>query len=366
MIVNFGTADPISFDELRLNLSLDARFFGKADVSEYDKEKYPAEDDVIYAIRSNLKEVADQSFKNWPGDTVMSSQKEELLGSFLEEAYADMGIKASFKIVRFELTDESAQDYKNARGLGVMAMMGMFPKMDPKDQPKLEDLIPEEHGPLIEISSSFSSHGMTANSGTSGSEIVRWQDDGSVTIESTDCRYGKKTYEKHIAGSEAAAALREFVRDNHIAEMAQVETIQMPSSMRMTDYSSSSYITFTFDDGGIKVSRRLDCGSCWKVQEKAISKIRDLIRDCIASGKCLEETESQYDANTTPYMGMGPIGFVMTQKPGAWKCNCGFEDNTGKFCMNCGEPKPIGKWKCSNCNTENSGKFCENCGTQRP
>lgn len=29
-------------------------------------------------------------------------------------------------------------------------------------------------------------------------------------------------------------------------------------------------------------------------------------------------------------------------KSGKWKCQCGFEDNTGKFCINCGNPRPEG------------------------
>ncbi|MBR6157609.1 MAG: zinc ribbon domain-containing protein [Lachnospiraceae bacterium] len=365
MIVKFGTAEPVRFNEMKLNLSLDARFRGTAEVSEYDKTLYPTEDDVIYAIRSNIREVADQSLnKNWPGEEVMSSNKEELLSKFFEEAYAKMGIHAAFRVDSFVLTEESDQAYKNARGLGMMAMMNMFPGTDPKDQPKLEDLTPEEHGPVIGISSSYSSHGMTANSGISGSETVQWQEDGSVIIEETDCRYGKKTYEKHIAGTEAAEALREFIKNNRIAEMEQIKNIEMPASMRMTDYSASSYITFTFDDGGIKVTRRLDCGSWWDVQRKAISRIRDLISDCITTGKCVEKTESQYDPN------IGMIGLMELMasqpKPDAWKCSCGFEENTGRFCMNCGSPKPAGSWKCAKCGTENKGKFCENCGNKRP
>jgi len=51
-----------------------------------------------------------------------------------------------------------------------------------------------------------------------------------------------------------------------------------------------------------------------------------------------------------------------------WKCSCGTE-NTGKFCMNCGKPKPApeksGLWKCS-CGTDNTGKFCMNCGSPKP
>lgn len=51
--------------------------------------------------------------------------------------------------------------------------------------------------------------------------------------------------------------------------------------------------------------------------------------------------------------------------PGSWKCYCGNE-NTGKFCSNCGSPKPeVSTWKCS-CGNENSGKFCSNCGKPKP
>ena len=50
---------------------------------------------------------------------------------------------------------------------------------------------------------------------------------------------------------------------------------------------------------------------------------------------------------------------------GAWKCACGAE-NTGKFCMECGKPKPEESWKCPQCGTENRGKFCSECGAKKP
>ncbi|MBQ1553132.1 MAG: SPFH domain-containing protein, partial [Clostridia bacterium] len=50
-----------------------------------------------------------------------------------------------------------------------------------------------------------------------------------------------------------------------------------------------------------------------------------------------------------------------------WTCpECGAKGNTGKFCTNCGKPKPDGKWHCPNCGSENTGKFCTNCGNPRP
>ncbi|MCR4895245.1 MAG: SPFH domain-containing protein [Lachnospiraceae bacterium] len=49
-----------------------------------------------------------------------------------------------------------------------------------------------------------------------------------------------------------------------------------------------------------------------------------------------------------------------------WKCECGTDNNTGKFCTNCGKPKPSDAgWTCS-CGTVNQGKFCQNCGSPRP
>ena len=55
-----------------------------------------------------------------------------------------------------------------------------------------------------------------------------------------------------------------------------------------------------------------------------------------------------------------------TVAAGSWTCSCGTV-NEGKFCMNCGSPKPqqTGSWTCS-CGTVNQGKFCMNCGSPRP
>ena len=50
---------------------------------------------------------------------------------------------------------------------------------------------------------------------------------------------------------------------------------------------------------------------------------------------------------------------------GTWKCECGAE-NTGKFCSECGKPKPQQEeWICS-CGAVNTGKFCSECGSPRP
>ncbi len=49
-----------------------------------------------------------------------------------------------------------------------------------------------------------------------------------------------------------------------------------------------------------------------------------------------------------------------------WTCSCGKTDNRGKFCAECGSPKPSeAGWTCS-CGHVNQGKFCQECGTKKP
>ena len=49
-----------------------------------------------------------------------------------------------------------------------------------------------------------------------------------------------------------------------------------------------------------------------------------------------------------------------------WTCSCG-QVNTGKFCSECGSPKPApsGSWTCA-CGAVCTGKFCPECGSPRP
>ncbi|MHB1454715.1 MAG: SPFH domain-containing protein [Saccharofermentanales bacterium] len=54
--------------------------------------------------------------------------------------------------------------------------------------------------------------------------------------------------------------------------------------------------------------------------------------------------------------------------PQGWTCECGAAGNTGKFCMDCGKPKPGApeKWTCECGAAGNTGKFCMDCGRPRP
>ncbi|MCL2877421.1 MAG: SPFH domain-containing protein [Acidobacteria bacterium] len=50
-----------------------------------------------------------------------------------------------------------------------------------------------------------------------------------------------------------------------------------------------------------------------------------------------------------------------------WTCACGHAGNSGKFCAECGKPRPepAAGWNCA-CGAVNQGKFCQECGKPKP
>lgn len=76
----------------------------------------------------------------------------------------------------------------------------------------------------------------------------------------------------------------------------------------------------------------------------------------------------QAPAQTQPAGAAGGVAAgTGTAAGAAWTCSCGAQ-NTGKFCGNCGSPKPEAAepWFCTNCGTQNTGNFCSGCGSKRP
>ena len=75
-------------------------------------------------------------------------------------------------------------------------------------------------------------------------------------------------------------------------------------------------------------------------------------------------------------MGMGNPLAAQKAPADGWTCACG-KVNTGRFCTECGKPKPDEtgdqapatpsntQWTCA-CGTVNTGKFCTECGKPKP
>ncbi len=74
-----------------------------------------------------------------------------------------------------------------------------------------------------------------------------------------------------------------------------------------------------------------------------------------------QQSEPQVSAPTAPQASSH------APKANTWHCACGYADNSGKFCANCGSPapKPVEGWNCS-CGAVNKGKFCPECGAKKP
>ena len=111
-----------------------------------------------------------------------------------------------------------------------------------------------------------------------------------------------------------------------------------------------------------------------------------------AQGDAMRAAASNSNGAMAGFMGMGMAGAMggmnsstlyqmgqpQTQPPApqpaaapvaaaaTWTCECG-ATNTGKFCSECGKPRPqpAGPWTCS-CGAINTGKFCSECGRPRP
>ena len=108
-----------------------------------------------------------------------------------------------------------------------------------------------------------------------------------------------------------------------------------------------------------------------------------------STANAMEAAASNSAGAMTGFMGMNMAGTAMgggfnsaqqfyqmgmqqaQQQPAApapaasgWKCACGAV-NSGKFCVECGAPKPQEGWKCA-CGAVNKGKFCPECGAKKP
>ena len=78
----------------------------------------------------------------------------------------------------------------------------------------------------------------------------------------------------------------------------------------------------------------------------------------VGAASASNQAQMQRDQEARAAQAAAPVG--------GWTCSCG-QVNTGKFCAECGAPKPAaaGGWTCS-CGAVCTGKFCPECGSPKP
>ena len=75
--------------------------------------------------------------------------------------------------------------------------------------------------------------------------------------------------------------------------------------------------------------------------------------------------QMQMNANARGAGAQSPGSYAGGLTDSSWVCGCGAV-NTGKFCSECGAPKPAkDTWVCR-CGAVNGGKFCSECGSPKP
>lgn len=143
-------------------------------------------------------------------------------------------------------------------------------------------------------------------------------------------------------------------------------------------------------DRGIEIcSVAIRAVSITKEDEDRIKKYEDLAWNKDPANAAAKIVEAQNEAmiNASKNSGGAAMGFFgmnmaqqagglnaqnlysmasQQQASGGWTCSCG-TSNTGRFCANCGKPKPeaAGEWTCT-CGQKNTSKFCANCGKPKP
>ena len=82
----------------------------------------------------------------------------------------------------------------------------------------------------------------------------------------------------------------------------------------------------------------------------------------------MNAAQSAGGTNAATLYGMGQQQQAQAPASSGWTCaKCGQTGNTGKFCFNCGAPRPEANWTCPKCGQPgNTGKFCSNCGAAKP
>ena len=385
IITKFGTPEPLKFMEKGCDTEFKVRMTGALYIDEYDESAYGATEDER---KSNLMKFAVKKLEEhlliWhQSDKILCVDGENVLAVMLMDDLKEAGMTGSAKIDNIRILDEVNDIYQEKI---------MKPYYQAKEEKRKQEIeaADEPHGPLREFSYNLSSHGMMAGTSSYSTRKVVWNEDGTIVCSKNSTGGGRHIEMEYKINPETAQKIRDFVTDKRLAALSKMDI----KTAQMFDNFTSSSIVMEFDDRSIGGDAynccTLQCGPSGFTFKSIEDEVVKLLDECEASGECIKSLFNEDQGAMTGFMGMrqmmdmvGSGKIAQTERPlelmglvavdpdagkreaakEKWTCKCG-QENSGRFCCECGEPKPSG-WICE-CGAENTGKFCYNCGNPQP
>ena len=390
IIAGFETTAPLKFKEKGCDTEFAAKIRGAAYINSYDEAAYGATENERRAnIAKLMLEKVEGHLSKWSErDERLYKDGENKLALLLNDDMKALGFDGTAGIKEVKIADEVKDLYQD------QIIKPINEARQAEYQKQLEEAdVP--HGPLIKLSYNVNSHSMTPTGGSYTTLSVEWAKDGSVIYTDSTLAGGKNIHMEYKVIPEAAQKVRDYVVSSKLAALAN-----MPSNAPvMFDNFTSVTITMIFDDSSLggDASKRvtLECGPVGFSYKTIEEELSALLKECKETGELIKNQIYDGTSMMGGMMGVGMMGVGMMGGPSAgtmggspvgmmggapaapvapaaspssgsqWTCACGAQ-NSGKFCANCGSPKPADEtWTCS-CGAENKGKFCANCGSPKP
>ena len=298
----FGTANPIPFRVVDANIGLDV------DISLRINGKYSFKlvDPILFYTN-----VCGNVTDDYTRDKIVGMMKSELVTA-LQPALA----KLSEKGVRYSavpghteeitqyLNEELTEKWRDLRGIEVVSMTMSAPSASAEDEEMIKNM---------QMQAVYRNAGMGAAA--------------MVEAQTTSMKMGAEAM-KAAASNTATGPMLAF---------AGMNMASMASNANMANYG-----------GNMNANQLYQMDA----QNRAAAQAQTFGNGVVAGGMAAAQGTGAMQGNGVPILG--------------WTCQCGKTDNRGKFCENCGAPKPAqAGWTCS-CGTVNQGKFCTECGKKKP
>lgn len=391
-ISQFEIPEPVSFKEKGCDLPFQVTVKGAIYVDFYDEAVFgETRNEQIENMKKLAADKVKEDLAHWhEGDKTLYFDGRDVLGDSLTAFLREKGITGSARIDELNFPETFKALYQE------QIINPLNEKKSEEFRQKLEAAV-EPHGPLTSVSYNMSSHGMMAGTSSSTHWEIEWKEDGSVIYKYNSSGSGKNFVREYKIQPEIANKMADFAEEHKIAALSKMD-IEMPV---VYDNFTSSMIVVTYDDrsvgGDHHNSYCLQCGPFGMTFKSIEDEIHALFDEIEKSGECIKNEMNESSFPGPGFMGMKQMMDMidMNGQPGherplemmglvavdpdagkteaaqeKWICKCG-QENTGKFCCECGNPKTVasedGTWECPACKTTgNRGKFCAGCGSPKP